>query len=131
MRTITTIAAVMTASLMLMGCDADRAGKPAAKSTDAHDGMNMAAAAPGDTPATRGFRASMTEMMAASPPYTGDPDVDFNRQMRAHHQAAVAMARVELEHGKDPTSRALATEIIRAQQAEIAAIDEWLAKRGG
>ena len=38
---------------------------------------------------------------------SGDPDVDFARMMIPHHQSAIDMARIELEHGKDATLKAL------------------------
>lgn len=79
-----------------------------------------------DSAATRGYKASMQSMMTDAPPYSGDPDLDFMRQMRVHHVAAVAMSKVELAEGKDPTARALAERVIAAQEAEIAEIDAWL-----
>jgi uncharacterized protein (DUF305 family) len=38
------------------------------------------------------------------------------------------MAKVELEHGKDPAIRKLAEDIVTAQEGEIAMMTEWLAK---
>ena len=69
----------------------------------------------------------MTDMMV---PYTGDADVDFVRGMIPHHQGAIDMAKVVLEHGTDPEIRKLAEGVIAAQEAEIAFMTEWLAKRG-
>ena len=48
---------------------------------------------------------------------------DFDRKwlsmMIDHHSGAIAMARTELADGADPDSRALATDIVSAQDAEI------------
>ena len=94
------------------------------------DQMAMMAPAPGDSAATRGSKQAMMKMMQGMPPYTGDADVDFNKQMRTHHLAAIDMAEVQLANGKDAESRALATKIIADQKREVAQIDAWLQKRG-
>jgi uncharacterized protein (DUF305 family) len=99
---------------------------PLAAAAQDHTGHDMPA---GDMPpATMAFEAAnaaMHEGMAID--YTGDADVDFIRGMIAHHQGAVDMARIVLEHGDDAQVRALAEAIIAAQEAEIAWMEEWLA----
>jgi len=69
----------------------------------------------------------MHEAMNVAP--TGDPAADFARNMIPHHEGAIAMAKVELEHGTDPELRKLAEDIIAAQDKEIAFMKAWLEKR--
>ncbi|MCZ8547924.1 DUF305 domain-containing protein [Mesorhizobium qingshengii] len=56
----------------------------------------------------------------------GDPDVAFVQAMIPHHQGAIDMARAVLQFGKDDQVKGWANQIITAQQAEIAAMQEWL-----
>lgn len=55
-----------------------------------------------------------------------DPDVAFIKGMMPHHQGAIDMAKIELKYGKDPKTKALAEEIIKAQKKEIAQMQQWL-----
>lgn len=94
----------------------------------AHAGHAMGVA---DTPATRAYMQANDRMhgeMAIE--FTGDADVDFVRGMIPHHQGAVDMARIVIEHGADAEVRAFAEGILAAQEAEIAWMRDWLAKRG-
>ena len=58
---------------------------------------------------------------------SGDADKDFAMMMIPHHQGAIDMAKVELEHGKDPQLRKMAEGIIAAQEKEIAELKDWQA----
>jgi uncharacterized protein (DUF305 family) len=63
--------------------------------------------------------------------YSNNPDLDFARAMLAHHQGAVDMARIQLQHGTDAKMRALAQAIIAAQMPEIEALRAFITKSGG
>ena len=63
----------------------------------------------------------MQEMKAS-----GNTDKDFAMMMKMHHQQALDMAQIQLEHGKSAEMKAMAKKIITAQKKEIAEFDRWM-----
>ncbi len=95
------------------------------------NGLEMAAMAPMTDEALRPFMVPMDTMMANMPmASSGMPDADFLLMMIPHHQSAIDMAEVQLEMGTDEATRAMAQEIIDAQEAEIAEMRTMLEGMG-
>ena len=98
-----------------------------AQTHDTHGAKKATSA--NDTAATKAYRAANTKMHEGmNLKFSNDADVDFIRGMIPHHQGAIDMAKVVLEHGKDPQARKWAEDIIREQAREIAEMTDWLAK---
>lgn len=92
--------------------------------------MDMSTHSTMQTPAGKALtdvNGKMMQSMHAAP--TGDADRDFAAMMLAHHEGAVGMAKVELQHGRDAELRALAEAIIAAQGPEIEQLRAWLERR--
>jgi len=102
-------------------------GIAAADGPHRHDHHAIDAAA--ESAFQREMDASMATMMEAmhAPGYSGDADADFLAMMVPHHQGAVDMARLVLQHGRDPATRQLAEEIIAGQTVEIDSMQRRLA----
>ena len=114
-------------ALALSGCEL---AEPPAPTKPDTAGAHAHGSGGVDTPAARKLDAAMAQMHSRMGKASADPDESFMRMMIPHHQGAIEMARIQLEHGKDPQARRLAEQIIAAQEREIAEIQGWLARRG-
>ena len=99
----------------------------------AEPGMSMPSPAKkgNSSPNSMEMHQAMTKGMKGmeAAPMTGNSDHDFATMMKAHHQAAVDMAEVELKEGTDPKLRSMARSIVKSQSREIKQFDDWLAKQ--
>ncbi len=73
----------------------------------------------------KSMESGMKSMQSMS--MSGDTDKDF-AMMKMHHQQALDMAKVEVEHGKSPELKKMASKIIQDQTKEIEQLDQWMMK---
>lgn len=82
-----------------------------------------------DPASTKALKEAHMKMMKVMPmEFTGNADVDFVQSMIPHHQGAIDMAKIELNHGSDPQLKQMAKKIISDQEKEIAQMQAWLKK---
>lgn len=95
-------------------------------------GGGMSVTPKGDSgPSSLAFNGIMMKMhQDMDLTYSGNADVDFIKGMIPHHQGAVDMAKTVLAFGKDPDVRKIAEDVIKAQESEIAWMQDWLKKKG-
>lgn len=95
----------------------------------AQSGMNHSDHSDGAMADHMGVMDTMAESMSRMTS-SGNADADFLLMMIPHHRSAIDMAKVELEHGKDPETREMAEKIISAQEEEIAEMKTMLDRLG-
>lgn len=120
-----TLCLVPLAALWLASAQAQTAPAMAPSTSMPMGQMHKGAAGSHDMKAS--MKMGMDDMQKMQ--MSGDTDKDFAMMMKMHHQQALTMAEMEVEHGKSPEMKTMARRIIVAQKKEIAQFDKWLAKQ--
>ncbi len=118
---------VPLAALCLVSATAQAQTMPEPGASASMPQGHMQQGASGSEEMKQAMMAGMDSMQKM--PISGDTDKDFAMMMKMHHQQGVDMATVELAQGKSPVMKAMAKQIIAAQNKEIARFDQWLAKQ--
>jgi uncharacterized protein (DUF305 family) len=128
---IITLAARTGAGLVLCtGLAMAQSNKPGMEAMHAKPGASGAQSSSspghGSEAMHKTMMAGMTDMQKMK--MSGDTDRDFASMMRMHHEQAIEMASMQIQHGKSPELKAMAKKIIADQKKEIAQFDAWLKK---
>lgn len=110
-KTIAVTALAIAGTLTLAGCGG---------STASHSGMSGMEST--STPTSTGSTAAMSDF--------NDADVTFATGMIPHHRQAVEMAKLAGTRAKSPQVKALAMQIMNAQDPEIRTMSNWLTTWG-
>ena len=148
MKSFNVLSIVLAVSMALSACDQNKvqpqstehsttsttASPTSATQTESmhHDHASMASATANTAsqpPHITAYMVSMDTMHAdmTAGLQANNADEMFAKGMIPHHEGAVAMAKVQLQYGKDAEMKALAQKIIDAQQGEIKFMQDWLA----
>lgn len=94
-------------------------------------GGGMAMQPEGDAgPASQALNGVITRMQKQlALPFSGDVDIDFAKRLIVQHQAAVDMAKTVLAFGKDAEVKKVADGVVKANEADIAILQDWLKKQ--
>lgn len=57
---------------------------------------------------------------------TGNTDYDFAMMARLQRRTELDLAKAELEHGKEPLLRNIATKIIESHKSETTQLNQWI-----
>ncbi|MEO1046597.1 MAG: DUF305 domain-containing protein [Pseudomonadota bacterium] len=120
-------ALILTAilALSLSGCLKDKSTMPEEQPADPNVAETTELNAP-----QQAYTEANARMHAGMGVIDADADIAFIQGMIPHHQGAVDMANIVLEHGDDEEAKELARNIIKAQEEEIAWMRNWLKERG-
>ncbi len=127
-----TLALVVAAASLALCVTAASAHPPEEHGKMAGMNHDMKGMSPHMSMASKDFTASMKTMDHAMMMAKGSSvDATFARKMIAHHQGAIDMAKVELEHGTDAQAKQQAQMTIDENMKGIAQLRDWLSKHGG
>lgn len=79
------------------------------------------------TPAAKAYSQAMDKMhRAMAIEFSDNAGADFARTMIPHHQGALDMAQVALQHAEDDEIRRIAQKTIDDQRKDISELRSWL-----
>ncbi len=81
---------------------------------------------PPPTAATIAYKeAGLQLQLAMGIAYTGNPDADFASLLLAYNKGTAALARIALEHGKDPEIQRIARQVLETSVRQEEQLNAW------